>query len=124
MKSFDHHVKEMTRGVEDHQFRHFNRSMGIMIYNKEHYIHELKKRNMMPDNMVEELREDYIKRNKRKGYELSPKARGIINHLSSLRGRNKGMIRLCEYPKLVEAMKEVGLDYERNYEELINQPTT
>jgi len=122
MKSFDYHIKESTKGMEDHEFRHYNRSLGMMIYSKEHYIHELKKRNLVPDSMAEELRESYIKRNGRKEYKTSPKARSIISELKNC-SRN-GMIHLGEHPKLVKAMKEIGLDYERNYEELINQPTT
>ena len=119
MKDFDYHLKESTKGLEDHEFRHYNRSLGMMIYSKEHYISVLKKRGMVPDSMAQDLKEDYEKSNKRKGYELSPKAKGVLAHLESLRGRNKGMIRLCEYPKLVKAMKELGLDYERAYEQYI-----
>ena len=121
MKKFEHHLNEMTKGLEDHQFRHYNRSLGMMIYSKEHYIQVLKERRMVPDSMAQDLREDYESKNQKKGYELSPKAKGILTHLESLRGRSKGMIKLSEYPKLVKAMKEVGLDYERSYEEYLTQ---
>ena len=39
---FDKIFREMTKGMEDHSFRHFNSSMGIMIYSKEHYKWEKK----------------------------------------------------------------------------------
>ena len=119
MKDFDHYFNKMTKGIEDHEFRHFNRAMGIMIYSKEHYKKELLRRRMLPDDMLEDARDEYFKKNKRKGYDLSPKAREILSHLESLKGRNKGMIKLCEYPKLVEVMKEIGLDYTRDYSEMI-----
>jgi hypothetical protein len=119
MRDFDYHLKESTKGMEDHEFIHFNRAMGIQINSREHYIHELKKRKMVPDSMAQDMRETYLKSHKKKNYELSPKAREILAQLESLKGRNKGMIKLGEYPKLVEAMKEIGLDYTRNYEEYL-----
>ena len=45
---FDKAFKIHTRGMEDHEFKHFNESMGCMIYSKEHYKHEMKKRGMAP----------------------------------------------------------------------------
>lgn len=120
MKTFEQHFKDANKNLEDHEYRHFNRAMGIPIYSKEHYKIEMKKRGLVPDAMVDEMREDYLKKNQKKKYELSPKAREVVSQLESMRGRNKGMVRLCEYPKLVEAMKEVGLDYERSYEEYLN----
>ena len=119
MRDFDYHFNEATKGIEDHEFIHFNRSMGIQINSKQHYIKEMKKRKMVPDSMAQDMRENYLKTCKRKNYTLSPKARSIFTQLDSLKGRNKGMIKLGEYPRLVEAMKEIGLDYTRDYSEYI-----
>lgn len=79
---FDKAFKRMTRGMEDHQFRHYNRSMQCMIYSKEHYKHEMKKRGLVPYEEAERLAEEWDKKNLNKKYTgPSDKALNIIKSL-------------------------------------------
>ncbi len=79
---FDKIFKSMTRGIESHNFRHYNNAMGCMIYNKEHYKSEMKKRRMVPYEETERLAEEWDKKNPRKEYgEINPKAMDIIKSL-------------------------------------------
>jgi hypothetical protein len=79
---FEQCFSELCKGREDHEFVHFNRSMGIQIHGKEHYKHEMKKRGMVPLDEAERLAEKWDKENPRKEYDtLSPKALDIITSL-------------------------------------------
>ena len=114
MKTFETHFKNLTRGIEDHQFKHYNNAMGCMIYGKEHYKKELRQRGMVPFEMAEELSDRYEKDHKRKEYELSPKARKLINFFKEKCLENGGYIRMGDYPKAVRELKNMGMDFERD----------
>jgi hypothetical protein len=103
---FESVFKKMTRGIEEHQFIHYNNSMGCHIYGKEHYKLELKRRRMIPYDVMEEVAEDYDKRNPRKEYgELSPKAMDIVKHLKYTADKD-GNLRLGQ--RAIDAMIEIG----------------
>lgn len=98
--------KDLTRGLEDHHFKHFNSSMGVYIYSKEHYIHELKKRGLVPFQEVERLAEEWDKKNPPKKYDdLSPKASEIIRSLK-LTADKDGNIRLGN--RAIQALIDIG----------------
>lgn len=101
-------IKKMSGKMEDHQFRHFNESLGIMIYSKEHYIHEMKKRRMLPFEECEYLAEKWESKNE-KGYKpydkLSPKADSIVRSLK-LTSDRKGNIKLSD--RAITALREIG----------------
>lgn len=101
-KAFDIH----TRGIEDHQFRHYNNSMGCMIYSKEHYKHEMRRRNMVPYDIAEEMAEEYDRNNPRKEYdELSPKAMDIIRSLKQTADKHGNLIL---GNRAIKALQEIG----------------
>jgi len=103
---FDKIFKEHTRGREDHEFRHFNNAMGIMIYNKEHYKLEMKKRRMVPYDEAERLAEKWDKNNPQKEYgNLSTGAQEIIRSLK-MSADSKGNIVLGG--RAIKALQEIG----------------
>jgi len=103
---FDKIFKSMTKNMEDHSFRHFNNAMGIMIYNKEHYKIEMKKRRMVPYEESERLAEEWDKKNPKKDYgDLSPRAQEIIQSLK-MSADSKGNIVLGG--RAIEALQEIG----------------
>jgi hypothetical protein len=119
MKTFETHFKNLTKGMEDHEFKHYNHAMGCYIYSKEHYLSEMKRRGLVPLEMVEELKERHEKLNPKKEYELSDEARDLINYFKNV--SRKGFITLGEHPKAVRKMEELGLDFFRDINKFINQ---
>ena len=110
MRDFDYHFRKMTNGLEDHQFKHFNKSLGVYIYSKEHLKSEMKKQGQVPDSMASEMREDLHKRNPHKDYIASRKCHELVDFMMSK--TKKGMICLGDYPKVVEAMEEMGMSFD------------
>lgn len=103
---FDDIFSKLVRGREDHEFNHYNSSMGCHIYSKEHYKYELKKRRMVPYDVMEEFAEDWDNRHKRKEYgPLSDKATNIIRSIKHSADRN-GNLRLGD--KAVNALIDIG----------------
>jgi hypothetical protein len=56
---FEKEFKKFTRGMEDHSFNHYNNSLGMQIYSKEHLKYEMKKRRMLPFEVCEGLAEQW-----------------------------------------------------------------
>ena len=103
---FDKIFKRHTRGIEDHQFRHFNHSLGIMIYSKEHYKWEMKKRRMVPYDEAERLAEKWDKEHPNKEYgDLSSGAKEIIQSLK-MSADSDGNIVLGG--RAIKALQEIG----------------
>ena len=103
---FEKIFKSMTKGVEEHTFRHFNNAMGIMIYGKEHYKNEMKKRRMVPYEEAERLADKWDKDNPQKGYgDLSTGAKEIIQSLK-LTSDSNGNIVLGG--RAIKALQEIG----------------
>jgi hypothetical protein len=103
---FDKSFKVFTKGIEEHNFRHFNNSLGIYIYSKEHLKNEMKKRRMLPYDVCEELSEDWQRKNGDKSFDkLSPKADSIIRSLKLVSDKN-GNIKLGD--KAIAALVEIG----------------
>lgn len=101
-------LKKACRGMEDHQFRHYNNSLDMMIYSKEHYIHEMKKRRMLPFEECEGLAEKWESRNEKnyKPYDkLNPRADHIIRSLKLTSDKN-GNIKLGD--NAINALIEIG----------------
>lgn len=92
--------------LEDHQYRHYNRSLGCFVENKEHFIKLMEKGNMVPFEVAEQLAEDHDKKNPRKEYVLTSSAREIINSIK-LTADRKGNIKLGN--RAIRALREVGL---------------
>jgi len=99
-------IKKMSSSMEDHKFRHYNNSLDMMIYSKEHYIQEMKKKRMLPFDVCEELAEKWENKND-KGLttELSPKADRIIRSLK-LTSDRKGNIKLGD--RAINALRKIG----------------
>lgn len=103
---FDRSFDKFTRGIEGHQFRHFNNSLGCYIYSKEHLKHEMKKKRMLPYDVCEGLAEEWEKRNPRKNYDkLSPKAEEIIRSLKLTADKNGNIVL---GGKAIKALTEIG----------------
>ena len=103
---FDKIFAKMCVGREDHEFKHYNVSMGIMIYGKEHYKMEMKKRRMVPYDEAERLAEKWDKEHPRKEYDtLSPDAMNIIKSLKLTADKN-GNIVLGS--RAIKAMQDIG----------------
>lgn len=97
--------------LEDHKYKHYNETLGCMIYSKEHYINELSKRNMVPYEIGLDLASQWDKKNPQKEYKgLSRKASDIIRALK-MQAKN-GYIRLGDYPKAVKALEELGMSFD------------
>ena len=103
---FEKIFKQVTRGREDHEFRHFNSAMGIQIHGKEHYKQEMKRRRMVPYDEAQRLADQYDKQHPRKEYgELSTGAREIIESLR-LTADKDGNITLGG--RAIQALQEIG----------------
>jgi len=101
-KAFDEH----TRGIEEHAFRHYNNSIGCMIYNKAHYKVEMKSRGMVPYFEMEKLAEEWDKTHKQQSFdEPSPKAMMIIKSLK-MSADKYGNLKLGD--KAIDALIEIG----------------
>lgn len=110
MKNFDQHFRNMTRGIPDHEFKHYNEAMGCQIYSKDHYKAEMLRRGMVPADMAEDLSDKWEKDNPRREYEMSEEGRHLIHYFKS--AARKGMITLGNHPKAVEAMKRLGMSFD------------
>lgn len=104
---FDKAFKTFSKGREEHEFHHYNGSLGMMIYSKEHLKHEMKKRNMLPLDLCEELAEEWQrKEDRRRGdYKPSAKAIDIISSLKMTADKN-GNLKLGG--RAIEALIEIG----------------
>ena len=103
---FDKHFHRMTRRIEDHQFRHYNHSIGMYIYSKEHLRYEMKKRRMLPYDACEQLADNWQKEHPQKPYdEISPKAMNIIRSLKQSADKY-GNLRLGG--RAIDKLKEIG----------------
>jgi len=103
---FDKIFKEHTRGIEEHNFRHYNHAMGCMIYNKAHYKAEMKKRRMVPYEETERLAEQWDKKHPRKEYDsIDPRAMDIIKSLKHSADEH-GNIKMGD--RAINAMIEIG----------------
>jgi len=117
---FERAWKKFIRGREDHEFHHFNDSLGMMIYSKEHLKSEMKKRNMFPFDVCEGLAEEWEHKKDRKekeGLNPSDKAVNIIRSLKMMADKN-GMLSLGG--RAIQALKEIGAinprrDYIKTY---------
>ena len=105
---FDKSWKKFIKGREDHEFHHYNDSLGMMIYSKEHLKHEMKKRNMFPMDVCEGLAEEWQSKDDRRvkeGLKPSVKAINIINSLK-LMADKRGNLSLGG--RAIQALKEIG----------------
>lgn len=119
MDNFDKHFKNLVKGIPDHKFKHYNDALGCMIYSKEHYKAEMKARNIVPYEMVEETADKWHRDNKR-DYEKSDKCRGLINFFKDVARRRNGYIDYSEYPKVVKELKSMGVDLERDINQFLS----
>ena len=104
---WDKEFKRLTRGREDHEFNHFNTSMGIQIYGKEHYKYEMKKRRMVSIDAMEDMAQEYDKAHPHQGYgDLSPKAMDVIRSIKQTADKN-GNVKLGGVA--INALIELGV---------------
>jgi len=102
----DSSIRELSKGMEDHEFHHFNDALGMMIYSKEHYIVEMKKKRMLPYDACHELADNWDKQNAHKPMQrLSEKANSIIESLKCTADK-KGNIKLGD--RAINALIEIG----------------
>ena len=100
--------KEMNKyfgNLEDHEYRHYNRSLGCFVEGKEHFRKLLSDGKFVPFELAQQYAEDYDKRNPRKEYILSNKAHDIINSVK-LTADKHGNIKLGG--RAIQALKEIG----------------
>ena len=103
---FDKAFKKHTSGIEDHQFRHYNNSMGCMIYSKKHYKDEMLKRGMVPYEECERLAQEWDKTHAQQPYDtITAKAECIIKSLK-MTADSQGNIKLGS--RAIEALIELG----------------
>jgi hypothetical protein len=103
---FENCFKQLCSGREEHEFVHFNRSMGIKIHGKQHYKAELKARGMVPFDEAERLAEQWDKEHPHQSYDtLSPRALDIVRSLQ-MSADSDGNIKLGG--RAIQAMKEIG----------------
>ena len=92
--------------MEEHQYRHYNSSLGCYIYSKNHFIHEMNKHRMVPYQIAEEMAQEWDKNNPQKKYDsISPKAMDIIRSLKQS-ADSKGNLKLDD--RAIKALMEIG----------------
>lgn len=103
---FDKSFKTFTRGIEDHNFRHYNNSLGMEIYSKEQLKHEMKKRKILPYDVCQELAEEWERKNQNKEFDdLSPRASDIIKQMKLIADK-EGNIKLGD--RAINALLGIG----------------
>lgn len=103
---FDKAFQKMTKGREDHEFKHYNNALGCHVYGKEHYKKLMKQKRLIPYEQAEQLANDWDKEHPQKEYgDLSPKAIDIISSLK-LTADGNGNIILGN--RAIKALKEIG----------------
>ena len=103
---FEKSFRDMTKGIEDHEFKHFNHSMNCMVYSKEHYKLLMKQRGMVPTDMMEHMAEQWDKKNPEKKYELEDSTLEVIQAAKGMADR-KGNLRLSG--RLIDELVKRGL---------------
>lgn len=91
------------------KYDHFNSAMGKHITSKRHYEQEMAKGGYIPYDKACEIADKA--KNKKINYELSPKAREIINSARSSADK-RGNIKVSD--RLIEGMKSVGVRLDIN----------
>ena len=102
---FEKSFSKFANSLEDHEFRHYNRSLGMYIYSKEHLKKEMRSRRMLPYDTCCGLAEQWEKYNQRQEYQISDGALDIIKSLK-LTADKDGNIKLGS--RAVEALIEMG----------------
>ena len=92
--------------LEDHQYRHFNESLGCYVEGKEHFRKLLAKGGYVPYELAERFAGEWDANNPRKDYVLSDKAREIIQSIKMTADR-KGRIKLGS--RAIEALIKMGV---------------
>lgn len=87
-------------------YQHFNRAMGKHITSKRHYDNEMAKGGYIPYEKACQIAESV--KNRQTKYELSPKARAVIESARNSADR-KGNIHKSD--RLIDGMKEVGVKF-------------
>ncbi len=111
---FEKSWKAFTSNKEEHTFKHYNNSLGMMIYSKEHLKAEMRQRRMLPMEVCEGLAEEWDRKNEYKrneGYKPSDKAMDVIKNIKCLADKD-GNLKLGG--RAIQALKEIGA---------INEPT-
>ena len=95
---------------EDHNYKHYNRAMGIKIEGKKHYEYEMKRRGLIPQDRADELaRQAKLKQLQAPKAEFSQKALDIIQ-AAKCRADKKGNVKLGD--RTIDAMKELGVCFD------------
>lgn len=103
-------LKKHFGNLEDHEYRHYNRSLGVQVESKEHYLHLLNKGGYVPIDESRRLTEDYKRKNPGKKYNgVSEETRKFIADIKSTASRD-GKIRPTE--QMVNKMKKLGVKFE------------
>lgn len=103
---FEKSFKQMTRGIEDHQFTHFNRSMNCQVYGKKHYKLLMKQRGMVPQDMMEHMAEQWDKEHPERAYVLEESTLEVIRAARGMTDR-KGNLHLSD--RLIDELMKRGL---------------
>lgn len=78
--------------LENHQFKHFNRSLGVQVESKEHFKHLLEKGNYIP---YEQCQEQSVKNSNQKYEGLSEDKMRFLSQVKDLADK-KGNIKITD----------------------------
>jgi hypothetical protein len=93
--------------LEDHQYKHFNRALGVQVEGKEHYKHLLNKHGFVPQDMGDRMAAERKDTNKK--YDgLSKQAMEVCISAKAMADR-KGNIKAGS--RLIDGMKKAGVDF-------------
>ena len=107
MRWTDHEMCKHFGHIEDHQYKHFNRALGVKIESKEQFRHLLEQGNYIPYEEACKQRDKNVENQKYKG--LPEKKLKYLHQLKS-KANAKGELRWSD--GLIKSLKEnVGLDY-------------
>ena len=104
-KLSDRELNKHFGAREDHEYRHYNRSLGCFVEGKEHFKKLLARGNFIPYDLAQKYAAEHDKTHPHKDYTLSKKARDIIASVK-LTADRKGNIKLGG--RAIEALKEIG----------------
>lgn len=91
--------------LEDHEYRHYNSSLGCFVEGKEHFKKLLARGKYIPYELAQKYAEEYDRNQPKRSTKLSKKAQDIINSVK-LTADKKGNIKLGG--RAIKALKEIG----------------
>ena len=116
-KLTDKELNKSFGNLEDHKYRHYNRSLECFVEEKEHFRQLMSTGKYIPYELAQQYAENYDKSHPNKPMKLSDNARNIINAIKLTADRH-GNIKLGG--RAIKALKEMGAIPSQSVQDQLN----